>query len=78
MQGTERVVEHRAASPQVPALSPAFERERQEFERYRAAREAAERRSAVRGLILLGIVLLVASMARAGLDRVFVHGWWRP
>ncbi len=78
MQGSERVVEHRAASPQLPALTPAFERDRQEFDRYRAVREEAERRSAVRGLILLVIVLLVASMARAGLDRVFVHGWWRP
>ncbi len=32
----------------------------------------------VRGLILLAVVLLMGSAARAGLDRVFVHGWWRP
>jgi hypothetical protein len=59
-------------------LTPAFDRERREFQRYRNDRETTERRSVVRGLILLAIVLLVASVTRAGLDRVFVHGWWRP
>ncbi len=78
MRVSERNDEHRAAPPQVPVVSPAFERERQEFERYRKDREKTERRSVVRGLILLAIVLLVGSMVRAGLDRVFVHGWWRP
>ncbi len=77
MQGSERANEHRAASPQLPALSPAFVRDRKAFERYRSEREKTERRSVVRGLILLAIVLLVGSMVRAGLDRVFVHGWWR-
>ncbi len=78
MQGSERASEHRAASPQRPALTPAFERERKEFARYRAHREKIERRSVVRGLILLAVVVLVGSMLRAGLDRVFVHGWWHP
>jgi ferric-dicitrate binding protein FerR (iron transport regulator) len=78
MQGSERANEHRAASPQLPALSSAFERDRQEFERYRNDREKAERRSVVRGLILLALFVLLGSMVRAGLDRVFVHGWWRP
>jgi hypothetical protein len=78
MQGSERANEHRAASPQNPALTPAFERARQEFARYRDDREKIERRSVVRGLILLAVVVLVGSAARAGLDRVFVHGWWRP
>jgi len=59
-------------------LSSAFERDRQEFERYRNDREKAERRSVVRGLILLALFVLLGSMVRAGLDRVFVHGWWRP
>ena len=78
MQGSERADEHRAASPQLPALSPAVERDRREFERYRIAREKTERRSVVRGLILLAVFVLVGSMARAGLDRVFVQGWWHP
>jgi hypothetical protein len=78
MHGSELVDEQRAASPRLPALTPAFERDRREFARYRNERERTERRSVVRGLILLAIVLLVGSMARAGLDRVFVHGWWRP
>lgn len=78
MQGSERSNVHPASSPELPAPSPAFERERQEFQRYREGRETIERRSVVRGLIVLAILLLVGSMARAGLDRVFVHGWWRP
>ena len=78
MHGSERVDEHRAAPPRLPALTPAFARDRQAFARYRSEREKTERRSVVRGLILLAVVLLVGSMARAGLDRVFFHGWWRP
>jgi len=78
MQGSERADEHRAASPQLPALSPAVARDRREFERYRHDREKKERRSVVRGLILLAVFVLVGSMARAGLDRVFVQGWWHP
>jgi len=78
MQGSERADEHRAASPQLPALSPAVERDRREFEHYRDDREKTERRSVVRGLILLAVVVLVGSMLRAGMDRVFVHGWWHP
>jgi hypothetical protein len=30
----------------------------------------------VRGLLLLALVVLVASFWRAGLDRVFLPGWW--
>ncbi|HSY34861.1 MAG TPA: hypothetical protein VK814_03840 [Acidobacteriaceae bacterium] len=78
MQGSKRANEHRAASPRLPAQSPAFARERKAFERYRKDREKTERRSVVRGLILLAVVLLVGSMLRAGIDRVFVYGWWRP
>lgn len=78
MQGTARSDQHRAAPPELPAATPALERDRQESARYRKQREVVERRSVVRGLIVLAILLLVASMARAGLDRVFVHGWWRP
>jgi len=78
MQSSGRADEHRAASPQLPALSPAVERDRREFEHYRDDREKTERRSVVRGLILLAVVVLVGSMLRAGMDRVFVHGWWHP
>jgi hypothetical protein len=78
MRRSPRVDEHRAASPQLPALGPAFARDRKAFARYRADREKMERRSVVRGLILLAVVVLAGSVVRAGLDRVFVHGWWRP
>ena len=78
MQRSERVDEHRAASPQLPALTPAFERDRRAFALYRDDREKIERCSVVRGLILLAVVFLVGSIVRAGLDRVFIHGWWRP
>jgi hypothetical protein len=70
--------EHRAAAPRAPEPTRGRVRDRAEFERYRGERETIERRSAVRGLILLAVVVAVGSMARAGLDRVFVHGWWRP
>ncbi|MGD0647354.1 MAG: hypothetical protein ABR971_05115 [Acidobacteriaceae bacterium] len=78
MQASDRVNEHRATSPQLPAQTPALKRDRLEFARYRNDREKTERRSVMRGLILLAVVLLVGSIARAGLDRVFVLGWWRP
>lgn len=78
MQPSEQGREPRAASPQLPASSPAMERDRLAFARYRSEREQAERRSVVRGLILMAAVVLIGSMARAGLDRAFVHGWWRP
>ncbi len=51
-----------------------------EPEEHRLRREAADNRqklSVARGLVALGLLALLASMARAGLDRVFVHGWWR-
>lgn len=78
MQGSAAKKEQRAAALKLPALSSTTLRDRREFARYRIGRETAERRSAVRGLILLSLVLLIGSMARAGLERVFVHGWWRP
>ena len=78
MQGSTHAKEHRAASPQLPSSSPALQRDRQEFQSYRAEREKTERRSVVRGLILMSVLVLLGSVVRAGLDRVFVHGWWRP
>lgn len=77
MQSSEPKGEHRAAPPQLPAPTAAFERQRAEFERYRRQRERIERRSVVRGLILLAVLVLLGSIVRAGLERVFVRGWWR-
>ena len=78
MQGSGQGNEHRAATPQLPSNSPAMQRDRLAFDRYRRDREKTERRSVTRGLILMAIVVLVGSVVRAGLDRAFVHGWWRP
>ena len=68
---------HRVAAPEIPEPTRGLLRQRAEFEIYRAEREAIERRSMVRGLILLAVVALSWSIARVGMDRVFVHGWWR-
>ena len=70
--------EQRAAAPQLPQLSAAQQSTLKDFDVYRKGREQVERRSVVRGLILIALVVLVGSMLHAGLDRVFVHGWWRP
>ena len=78
MQGSAQGNVHRAATPQLPSNSSAIQRDRLAFDRYRREREKTERRSVTRGLILMAIVVLVGSILRAGLDRAFVHGWWRP
>jgi hypothetical protein len=70
--------EPRAAAPRTPEPTRGKVRDRAEVQMYRAGRERIERRSTVRGLILLAVVVAVGSIARAGLDRVFVQGWWRP
>jgi len=77
-QRSPRAKQPRAASPQLPASSPALLRDQAEFRTYQREREKAERRSVVRGLLLMSASVLAASIVRAGLDRVFVHGWWRP
>lgn len=53
-----------------------MQRQRAEDAAFRAQRESIERRSMVRGLLLLAIFVLTLSVARAGLDRVFLHPWW--
>jgi hypothetical protein len=70
--------EHRAEPPRIPA--PTASQKRAELERrvYVHKREQMEHRSLVRGLLLLALLVLAAGIARAGLDRVFVPGWWRP
>jgi hypothetical protein len=72
-----KAAEQRAEAVRPPQPTPALEQSRVELREHRSAREALERRSVVRGLVVLAVVALVASIARAGLDRVFVHGWWR-
>ena len=71
------VGEHRAVAPQIPEATRGLERLRAEFQSYRTGRERLERRSALRGLIVLAVAVLLGSIARAGLDRVFVQGWWK-
>jgi hypothetical protein len=73
-----RQIEYRAAPPRLPELTPAMKRRREAYEIYRREREKIERRSVVRGLLLLALLALSISIFRSGLDRVFVHGWWRP
>ena len=69
--------ESRGEAARPPEPTPALQRARVERQEHRSEREVRERRSVVRGLILLAMVALVLSIARAGLNRVFVHGWWR-
>ena len=69
--------ELRAAPPKVPAATPALQRALAEQASYRDTRSLVQRRSTTRGLILLGLIVLLASIARAGIHRVFLPGWWR-
>ena len=70
--------EHSAEPPRIPAPTPTQERAELERKAYFRKREQMEHRSIVRGLLLLALLVLAASIARAGLGRVFVSGWWRP
>jgi hypothetical protein len=67
----------RALSPRPPAPSRALQQERAAQQSRYDMRARMEQRSVLRGLILLAMLALLAGIARAGLDRVFVHGWWR-
>jgi fatty acid desaturase len=71
-------VQHRAQPPRPPAPTPEVERVRATDRLYKQDREREQRRSLLRGLLWLLLAVMVFSIARAGLDRVFVHGWWRP
>ena len=73
-----RQIQHRAATPRLPQPTPAMKRQPQAHEVYCGEREQIERRSVVRGLLLMALLALSISIVRSGLDRVFVHGWWRP
>ena len=39
--------------------------------------EARERRSQLRALLWLALLVIAGSILRAGVHRVFTHGWWR-
>ena len=69
--------ERRAAPVEAPAATPAMQRERAAQREFVKEREQVERRRMVRGLIVLALLVLALSMARAGMGRVFVPGWWR-
>jgi hypothetical protein len=66
-----------AQPPAIPTPTAALLRALADAEAHRRPREALERRSLVRGLLLFAAIVLILSIARAGLDRVFVPGWWR-
>lgn len=67
----------RAQPPRPAALTQ--EQQRREDERKSVLRErmSVAQRSLLRGLILLAVVIVIASLVRAGFDRLFVPGWWR-
>jgi hypothetical protein len=78
MPSSKRQPEYRACPVQIPMPTRALERKRDDYRVYLLGRERLERTSIVRGLILLALVVLAVSIARAGLERVFVPYWWKP
>jgi len=70
-------VEHRAAAARAPEATRGLQRELAAQRERRRQGEVAERRGTVRGLLLLALVVLIASVWRAGVERVFLAGWWR-
>jgi hypothetical protein len=68
---------HRAAQPRAPRATAELESARVEHAAYVERRERAEHAGFVRALLVLAVVVLGLSIWRAGLDRVFVHGWWK-
>ncbi len=81
-ESTQAVIEpgitpvHRASPPHAPRASAALESARAEHDAYTQDRERTEHAGLLRALLVLAAVVLVGSIWRAGLDRVFVHGWW--
>jgi len=78
MPDSEMPSERRVDPPRPPAPSPEVERIRATEQLYKEDREREQRRSLLRGLLWLLLAVMVFSIARAGLEQVFVHGWWRP
>jgi hypothetical protein len=67
----------RAEVVRPPKATPELAEAREAQRVYREERERRQRRSLVRGLVLLAVLALGWSVARAGMERVFVQGWWR-
>jgi hypothetical protein len=67
----------RAAPVRAPEPTRALLRASEAQSAYRNERALVERRGMVRGLLLLATVVFALSVWRAGLERVFLHGWWR-
>ena len=68
---------YRAAPPRPPAPTAESLRRRAERERRVAERTRLEHRSLLRGMLWLVFAALLVSLARAGLERAFVPGWWQ-
>ena len=68
---------HRAEPPRAVALPPDGVAAREERAAWRREREREEHFSLLRGLVWIALAVLVVSIARAGLGRAFVPGWWR-
>jgi len=68
---------HRASPVRSPQASAELVNAREEHAAYVQGRERMERAGLLRALLVLGVVVLMGSICRAGLDRVFVHGWWK-
>jgi hypothetical protein len=66
-----------AAPPTIPPATREQQRELAERETHHREGEQIERRRQLRGLLMLALIVLAFSIARAGLGRVFPHGWWR-
>jgi hypothetical protein len=74
---SEQVDPRAAPPPQPPVATPALNQALAEQRIYLDAQALIARRSTTRGLILLGLIALFASIARTGVHRVFLPGWWR-
>jgi hypothetical protein len=68
---------HRASPVRAPRASAELASAREEHDAYVQGRERMEHIGILRALLVLGVVVLMGSVWRAGLDRVFVHGWWK-
>ena len=68
----------RAQPPRPPAATPELERIRVAEQLYKEDREREQRRSLMRGLLWLLLAVMVFSILRAGMEQVFLRGWWRP